>query len=81
MEISRSEVEGGLNAVDLFSRTDLCSSRGEARRLIQQGGARVNERKVEDLEEAVDDGSFQDGEALLRAGKKRYFRVVLKDGS
>lgn len=81
MSVARAELDEGLTAVDLFSRTDLCSSRGEARRLIQQGGARVNERKVESTEERVDAGWFEDGHALLRAGKKRYFRVVLRDES
>jgi hypothetical protein len=41
----------------------------------------VNDRKVESIEEPVDESWFQDGEALLKAGKKRYFRVVLKDKS
>jgi tyrosyl-tRNA synthetase len=81
MEIAAADIDGGMDAVDLFSRTDLCSSRGEARRLIQQGGARVNERKVESVEEPVDASWFEDGEALLKAGKKRYFRVVLRDSS
>ena len=79
MEISAADLQTGMDAVELFSRTDLCSSRGEARRLIQQGGARVNDRKVESVEERVDAGWFEDGEALLKAGKKRYFRVVLRD--
>ncbi len=79
MEISAADLQAGMDAVELFSRTDLCSSRGEARRLIQQGGARVNDRKVESIEEPVDAGWFEDGEALLKAGKKRYFRVVLRD--
>jgi tyrosyl-tRNA synthetase len=81
MEIAAADLAAGMNAVDLFSSTELCSSRGEARRLIQQGGARVNDRKVESVEEPVDESWFQDGEALLKAGKKRYFRVVLKDKS
>jgi tyrosyl-tRNA synthetase len=79
MEISAADLQTGMDAVELFSRTDLCSSRGEARRLIQQGGARVNDRKVESVEEPVNAGWFEDGEALLKAGKKRYFRVVLRD--
>ncbi|MFO8063486.1 MAG: tyrosine--tRNA ligase [Spirochaetota bacterium] len=80
MAVSRADLESGLSAVDLFSRTGLCSSRGEARRLIQQGGARVNEQKIESTEEMVDDRWFEGNEALLKAGKKRYFRVVLQDG-
>ncbi|MFP3958697.1 MAG: tyrosine--tRNA ligase [Spirochaetaceae bacterium] len=80
MVVTTAEVNAGMDAVDLFSRTDLCSSRGEARRLIQQGGARVNDRKIESTEEPVSAEWFEDGEALLKAGKKRYFRVVLEDG-
>ena len=68
-------LSGGIAAVDLFSMTDLCASKGEARRLIQQGGARVNDRKVESIDAVIDDGWLEDGVLLLRAGKKRYHRV------
>ncbi|MFW5786067.1 MAG: tyrosine--tRNA ligase [bacterium] len=68
-------LSAGIAAVDLFSMTGLCTSKGEARRLIQQGGARVNERKVESIDTVIDDGWLEDGVLLLRAGKKRYHRV------
>ena len=79
MEISQTELESGLRAVDLFSRTELCSSKGEARRLIEQGGARVNETKVPDIETVLDRSWLSENELLLRAGKKRYFRVIVQD--
>jgi tyrosyl-tRNA synthetase len=79
MEISQAELESGLRAVDLFSRTELCSSKGEARRLIEQGGARVNEAKVPDIETVLDRSWLSENELLLRAGKKRYFRVIVLD--
>lgn len=77
IHIERKDLQAGIGVLDLFSRTDLCSSRSEARRLVQQGGARVNERKITNPEEVINE-SFETGDGLLlRAGKKRYFRVVV----
>jgi tyrosyl-tRNA synthetase len=77
MELPRAELEAGINVVDLFARTSLCNTKSEARRLVQQGGAIVNEKKVADIDGTVDTSWLADGELLLRAGKKRYFRVVV----
>ncbi len=76
-EIPHAELEAGIGAVELFVRTGLCSSKGEARRLIRQGGARVNDEKVRSEEDAIDAESLSGGELMLRAGKKRYHRVVV----
>ncbi len=79
--IPRTEVSAGdldaMTVVDLFTHTALCASKGEARRLIEQGGARVNDQVVNGIDQMVDRTWFEGGEALLRAGKKRYHRVVL----
>jgi tyrosyl-tRNA synthetase len=77
LAIPRGELETGINVLDLFARTDLCGSKSEARRLVQQGGARVNEEKITDIEATIDLSRAEEGELLLRAGKKRYFRVVV----
>ena len=37
VDVPASEIEAGVGIMDLFARTGLCSSRGEARRLVQQG--------------------------------------------
>ena len=71
-------LEAGIGAVELFAMTDLCKNNSEARRLIQQGGALVGERKVEDVQQIIDTSWANQGEMILRAGKKRYFRVVLE---
>lgn len=73
-EIADAEVAAGINAVELFVRSELASSRGEARRLIEQGGARINDRQVPGIETTVDATWVEDGQLLLRAGKKRYYR-------
>ncbi len=78
VEILSAELGEGIGIMDLFARTDLCSSRGEARRLVQQGGARINEEQVTNIDAVIGSDSVVDGEIMLKAGKKRYFRVVVK---
>ncbi|MCX7786071.1 MAG: tyrosine--tRNA ligase [Spirochaetes bacterium] len=73
--IAAKRIQQGILAIDLFVESGLCPSKSEARRLIQQGGAFVNEEKVTELEKMLDISSIQDGILLLRAGKKRYVRV------
>jgi tyrosyl-tRNA synthetase len=74
-KIPAQRLEAGILAIDLFVESGLCPSKSEARRLIQQGGAFVNEGKVTDLETKLDTSFLQEGILLLRAGKKRYVRV------
>ena len=74
--VSKNDLTKGLLAIDLFALTDLCTSKAEARRLITQGGAVVNDRKVETLETVVDASWLAEGELLLKAGKKRFFRLI-----
>jgi tyrosyl-tRNA synthetase len=76
--VQASELAEGINVLELFARTELCSSKSEARRLVTQGGARVNDRKITDVEESVDSSWVEDSQLILRAGKKRYFRVVVE---
>ncbi len=77
-ELDSSELDGGITAAELFSRTGLCASKSEARRLIEQGGASVNGRKIETVDDLVDGSWLEEEELLLRAGKKRYYRVVVR---
>jgi tyrosyl-tRNA synthetase len=61
--------------LDLFVRAGLCGSKGEARRLVQQGGARINNEKIDDVEAVIGtEWADADGAMLLRAGKKRYYK-------
>jgi tyrosyl-tRNA synthetase len=78
-EIAHAELSAGIGVLDLFVLAGLAASKSEARRLVQQGGAIVNDRKVED-EKSVIDASWLDAEGalMLRAGKKRVFRILAK---
>ncbi len=79
IEIPLTSLEDGIGVLSLFSMTDLCATNSDARRLVTQGGAVVNDRKVEDPKAVIDASWLDDhGEMVLKAGKKRYFRVVAK---
>ena len=63
--------------IDLLQTCGLTASRGEGRRLIAQGGIVVNGEKVGDEFVPVTPDSFQDGQILIKKGKKVYHKVVL----
>jgi tyrosyl-tRNA synthetase len=75
--VPRSEMEKGISVVDLFVRTSLCATKSDARRLVSQGGAWVGKKNVTDIDAVVKLDSVEGGAILLRAGKKRYFRVLV----
>lgn len=77
-EISKSEFDTGINIMDLFCSTELCKTKSEARRLVQQNGAAVNDKKYNSIDQIIDSSFIVDGELILKAGKKRYFRVIVK---
>ena len=76
-EIPQSRVTTGIILLDLFVEVGMCPSRSEARRLLQQGGLYLNQERVEELDAALTVEHFVEGEVLLRAGKKRYYRIIL----
>jgi len=76
--IDRERLQQGIAAYVLFEEADLCASRAEARRLIQEGGAYINGKRVQSFDEMVGEADFKAGALILRAGKKRYHRIVAK---
>ena len=70
--------DGMIDIMSLMVKCGLAASRGEARRLIQQGGVSVNEQKVADIDAkwSVED-CFGDG-VVIKKGKKVFHRAVLK---
>ena len=73
----KGELESGVAAFELFHEAGLCSSRGEARRLLAQGGGYVNDRQIKAFDEKICFSDANDkGEIRLRKGKKRYVIVT-----
>lgn len=78
-EISKTDLEKGIPVLTLFASTDLAASNGEARRLVVGGGAQINGKKVSDVKAVIDSSWLDDqGELILKAGKKRFFRLIAK---
>jgi tyrosyl-tRNA synthetase len=75
--MSSEELQEGLMAYLLFEKTGLCRTRGEARRLILQGGGYVNDRRIETFDQIIDSGDSLNDAIILRAGKKRYLKIDL----
>lgn len=77
-ELTNDDLGGGqINILNLMVRCGLCASKGEARRLVQQGGVSVNDRKVESIDETLGCEQFTGEGVIIRKGKKVFHRVVL----
>ncbi len=78
-ELDAGKFDGGkIGAINLLVACGLCPSNGEARRLIQQGGMAVNDRKVADIGETFDRSDFEGEGVIIKKGKKVYHRVLIK---
>jgi tyrosyl-tRNA synthetase len=71
------ELDQGIPAYILFERAGLCKTRSEARRLISQGGAYLNEKRIEDFDQLIGQVDLEGNHMLLRAGKKRFRKIIL----
>ncbi len=70
-------LEAGVPLADLLTTAGLAKSKSEARRLIAQGGAYVDDEQVSDPDRMITAADLDgEGRLLLRAGKKRYHRIV-----
>jgi tyrosyl-tRNA synthetase len=76
--ITRERLEEGIAAYILFEEVKLCLSRGEARRLIESGGGYVNGERIKAFDEKITTHHLRNDEVLLRAGKKKYQRIVVE---
>ena len=75
--LALERLRGGLLLPDILHDFGLTKSKGEGRRLIEQGGVTINEEKVSDPLFKVLPEHAVDGAILLRLGKKRFHRVVV----
>ncbi len=75
VEIDEVEFRKGFSILDAFVDTGLCSSRGEARRLIRQGGAYIEDQRIDDENLILGEEYIATGKINLRAGKKRHMII------
>lgn len=79
LELPLETIRSGVATNELFFQTGLCASKGEARRLIEQGGAYINDVQVASFDEKIDTHHTDAlGIIRLRKGKKKHFLVIVK---
>lgn len=78
-DIALARITDGISAIDLFTETGLCPSRGEVKRLGKQGGLYIQGERVSAPEDRITEDMLEDNSLLLRAGKKRYHKINFID--
>jgi len=74
--IPRDRLEAGISPAELFTEVGLAPSRGEAKRLIKQGGLYVNDERIDHLERLLTLKDVGPDGMMLKAGKKKIHRIV-----
>ena len=78
-EITKDELGEGLQIIEVLEKCKLIPSRGEGRRLVQQGGVRVNEEKVTDIGTVITaEMCDEDGISMIQKGKKTFHQLMVK---
>ena len=71
-ELPTVEVAAGDGILDVFVNIGFCASKGEARRLIKQGGLKLNDKPVTDENYRLSAADLQSGQAKIAMGKKKF---------
>ncbi len=75
--MEKSKIEEGLKIIDLLAEKNIIQTKSEGRRMIQQSGIYLNDQTVESHEYLISMNDFTDGFAMIRKGKKKYYKVEL----
>jgi len=78
-ELPRERFAAGLDILTLLQEAGLIASKGEGRRLVQQGGIYLGDEQVKDFALLITPDHFHDSKLLLRKGKKVYHQIRLAD--
>jgi len=70
--------DGSIAILDLMLKAGLIPSKGEGRRLVQQGGVSVDDVKITDIAKSFTAADFEKGHVIVKKGKKVFHKVVLK---
>lgn len=74
--VSRGRLDETIGVLEIFEEVGLTKSRGEARRMLQQGGVYVNDERVETVDAVLTPDDLTADGILLRLGKKKYHRLI-----
>ena len=78
-ELSETDLaDGKIGILDLMLKAGLIPSKGEGRRLVQQGGVSVNDEKVTDIAKEFSAEELSGEQFILKKGKKVFHKIILK---
>ena len=77
-EMAKADFENGMAILDVMLAAGLIPSKGEGRRLVQQGGVSVNNEKITDPFANITLSMFENGEIIIKKGKKTYHKIIVK---
>jgi tyrosyl-tRNA synthetase len=76
VDINRSLLQQGIDAVSLMAESKIFQSKGEARKMIQNGGVSINRKKVSAINEVINEDGLLHGKYLLvQKGKTNYYLI------
>ncbi len=79
VELSSADfADGDMDILSLLVKTELASSRSDARRAVEQGGVSVADEKVTDIRTAYNADSFGTDGLVVKRGKKKFVKVIVK---
>ncbi len=73
-----AEIDNNISILDAIITVGFAPSKGQARQLINQGGITLNNEKVSDTNYILSDSDFAEGYAILKKGKKSYYKLIKK---
>ena len=76
-QISEAEIGDGIGVLDMLLKVGLIPSKGEGRRLVQQGGISINNEKVTQFDFVVTKDCFEDNKIIAKKGKKSFLKIEL----
>ena len=76
-EMATAEFVDGIDIITLLTTAGIVPSRSEARRLVQQGGIKVADKKIDNIEHKVSIADFTNNELLIQKGKKGFDNIVI----
>jgi len=74
IEVKAADI--GQKLLDILTAGGVFASKGEGRRLIQQNGVSLNDGRLADADYVLTDADFKDNVALVKKGKKKYYRLT-----
>ena len=69
--------DGEIGIIDILVKTGIAKSRGEARRLVEQGGVSVDDAKVTSIDFRLAKSSLAENASIVKKGKKVFHKITL----